>query len=268
MDPTQVDQVLMNLVVNARDAMPQGGQLTIETANVVLGTDYAAHHVDAKAGEHLVLTVTDTGIGMDEKIKAHIFEPFFTTKDTTKGTGLGLATVYGIVRQSGGHIECDSQVGKGSTFRIYLPRGQEQKGTAADDTPTPASAGASLGMGTILVVEDETSIRDLLADILTSYGYQILAADGGVEALRLSAQYDSPIHLLVTDVVMPNMSGRELADRLRSQRPDLRVLYISGYTDKVTARYGLSEPGVAFLPKPFNMVDLLQQVTSILDREE
>ena len=263
-DPSQLDQVLMNVVVNARDAMPSGGTLTIETANQALDEIYAAHHLDALPGEHVLLAITDTGIGMDNAVKGRVFEPFFTTKERGKGTGLGLATAYGIVTQSRGHIAVDSEPGLGTTFRIYLPRAEE---TVAAQEAALSAIRPRVGRGaeTILVVEDSGDVRDLTVSILRDEGYQILAAGNGLDALRLARGYEGPIHLLLTDVVMPQMSGQELAEKLKSQHPEIRILYLSGYTDDKIAHHGVLDPGVAFLRKPFALESLTQKVRAVLD---
>jgi PAS domain S-box-containing protein len=264
MDPTQVDQVVMNLAVNARDAMPEGGTLLIETANVVLDEAYAAIHVDVQPGEYVQLTMSDTGVGMSAEVQARLFEPFFTTKELGKGTGLGLATVYGIVKQNGGHIWVYSEVKRGTTFKIYLPRAKE--GQAPARAPHPLAAGGMRGTETILVVEDDAMVRDLAAQILQVHGYQILTAQDGVEALRVSQEHEGSIHLLLTDLVMPQMGGRELAGRLRQQRPEMRVLFMSGYADEVVVRNSMAEEGVAFVPKPLTLEGLTQKVRAALDQ--
>ncbi len=267
-DPSQMEQVLVNLVVNARDAMPRGGALLIETANVVLDQVQAARHLDVRPGEYVLLAVSDTGVGMDEETKAHLFEPFFTTKEVGKGTGLGLATVFGIVKQNGGHVWVYSDVGQGTTFEIYLPRVEietEAEGSALAPTSTSPSTLATIPTSTILLVEDEAGVRDLAEHILKAHGYRLLAAQDGPEALHLSEHHDGPIHLLLTDVVMPGMSGKELADRLCPQRPEMRVLYMSGYTDSVIGNHGVLEPGIAFVPKPLTEQELLRKVQAVLD---
>jgi PAS domain S-box-containing protein len=265
-DPAHIDQVIVNLAVNARDAMPGGGVLTIETANVVLDEAYAALHVDAQPGEHVLLVVSDTGIGMGDEVKARIFEPFFSTKERGQGTGLGLATVFGIVKQSDGHIEVYSEVGQGTTFKIYLPRIREAE--ALPEAPFHALPSIAVrlarGTETVLLVEDDTPVRELALRALESCGYRVLAAGDGLQALQIGQQHDGPIHLLLTDVVMPQMSGRELAGQLQPRRPEMRVLYMSGYTDNAIARHGVLAPGVAFLPKPFTIEDLTQMVRETL----
>jgi PAS domain S-box-containing protein len=262
-DPSQMEQVVLNLVVNARDAMPEGGKLTIETSNVVIDRGYAAKHPGGmEPGTYVMLTVSDNGCGMDAKTQARIFEPFFTTKGQGKGTGLGLATVYGVVKQSGGFIWVYSEVGRGTTFKIYLPQVTSQVEKAgAEKIPSRPAAGTE----TILFVEDEESVRDLVRDYLGVTGYQVLEASDGVRALEVAATHKGPIHMLITDVVMPRMSGREVATQIAAQRPEMKVLYISGYTDDSVFRHGVLEGGVAFLQKPFNLKTLAQRIREVLD---
>jgi PAS domain S-box-containing protein len=263
-DPGQVEQVLLNLVVNARDAMPDGGRLTIETCNVELDSVSAAQHPVMEAGSYVMLIVTDTGCGMDAGTQARIFEPFFTTKGQGKGTGLGLATVYGVVKQSGGFIWVYSEVDHGSTFKIYLP---QVKADLERGVPEKTSRGSHPGTETILFVEDEESVRELVRDYLGKSGYRVLEAPDGVQALEIAAAHREPIHILVTDVVMPRLSGRELATRITAARPEIKILYISGYTDDSIFRHGVLEGGVAFLQKPFNLKDLAQKIRQVLDGE-
>jgi PAS domain S-box-containing protein len=263
-DPGQVEQVLLNLVVNARDAMPDGGRLTIETCNVELDSVSASQHPVMEAGSYVMLIVTDTGCGMDAGTQARIFEPFFTTKGQGKGTGLGLATVYGVVKQSGGFIWVYSEVDHGSTFKIYLP---QVKADLERGVPEKTSRGSHPGTETILFVEDEESVRELVRDYLGKSGYRVLEAPDGVQALEIAAAHRGPIHILVTDVVMPRLSGRELATRITAARPEIKVLYISGYTDDSIFRHGVLEGGVAFLQKPFNLKDLAQKIRQVLDGE-
>jgi PAS domain S-box-containing protein len=263
-DPGQMEQVLLNLVVNARDAMPDGGRLTIETANVELDRVSASQHPAMEAGSYVMLIVTDTGCGMDAGTQARIFEPFFTTKGHGKGTGLGLATVYGVVKQSGGFIWVYSELNHGTTFKIYLPQ------VTADVDRLIAekvAAGPVPGTETVLFVEDEESVRELVRDYLGRTGYRVLDAADGVQALDVAVAHRGPIHILVTDVVMPRLSGRELVTRLTAARPDVKVLYISGYTDDSIFRHGVLEGGVAFLQKPFNLRDLAQKIRQVLDGE-
>jgi len=260
-DPGQIEQVILNLAVNARDAMPQGGKLTIETANVELDETYAREHLTARPGPHVMLAVSDTGSGMDPETQSHIFEPFFTTKELGRGTGIGLATVYGIVKQSGGWIWVYSEVGKGSTFKIYLPRVDEPEKA---ETPK-ARLGIHRGTETVLVVEDNESLRQLTCEFLVSTGYTVLVAQDGSEAIRITEQHAGPIHLLLTDVVMPGMSGHELAQRLAILRPDIRSLYVSGYTGDAILQQGVLEEGASFLAKPFTRDALAQKVREGLE---
>jgi PAS domain S-box-containing protein len=260
-DRGQLEQVLMNLAVNARDAMPQGGRLTIETAAVELDEGFAAQHTSVKPGRYTLLAVTDSGVGMDAETKDHIFEPFFTTKETGKGTGLGLATVYGIVKQSGGSIWVYSELGRGTTFKVYLPR---VDALAAAPPRRSVRADAS-GHETVLVVEDEEAVMRLTERILRGAGYRVLAAKGGAEALALSDRHEGDIHLLLTDVVMPEMSGREIAEKMACKAPRLAVVYMSGYTDDAIVHYGILDPGTRFLAKPFTAADLKRKVREALD---
>jgi signal transduction histidine kinase/CheY-like chemotaxis protein len=260
-DPGQIEQVILNLVVNARDAMAHGGRMTIETANVTLDELSAAIHGEVKAGDYVLLSVTDTGCGMEPDTLQHIFEPFFTTKGRDKGTGLGLATVYGIVRQSGGGVEVMSKPGSGSTFVIYLPR-------AVETVPRPvvtAVTGPLAGSETVLLVEDEDAVRSLAAQVLDQHGFKVLEARNGEEALAAAERWPGKVHLLVTDVVMPGMSGPEVAERLGKRQAELRVLYISGYTDNAINDGTVLEAGTGYLQKPFSTDALLHKVRSILD---
>jgi CheY-like chemotaxis protein len=251
----------MNLVVNARDAMPDGGKLTIQTENVYLGEEYAARHIAVKPGRHVMIAVSDTGTGMGAEMRARIFEPFFTTKEMGKGTGLGLSTVYGIVKQSGGNIWVYSEVGLGTTFKIYLPLAEGAAELPTVETPRAASRGVE----TLLLVEDEEAVRTFMSGVLEASGYKLLVAGDGEEALRTAREHDGPIHLIVTDVVMPRMGGVTLARRLAPLRPETRVLYVSGYTDDSLAHRGVISPDVAFLEKPFTPDSLLQKVREALD---
>lgn len=262
-DPVQVEQVIMNLVVNARDAMPQGGRLTIETSNVELDEGYAMDHATVKPGNYVMLAVSDTGTGMDVQTQAHIFEPFYTTKAGGRGTGLGLSTVYGIVKQSGGYVWVYSELGRGSTFKVYLPRVEEALSDAAALKGVPAKS--TKGTETILLVEDDKAVRELTRKILEQEGYTVLLADTAAEAERLCADMPSRIQLMLTDVVMPGISGRDLARRVTHRAPNIRVLFMSGYTDNVIAQGGTLEPGLAFLQKPFTPVALGQKVREVLD---
>ena len=266
-DPAQIDQVIANLAVNARDAMPGGGVLTIETSNVVVDQAYADLHLEAQPGEYVLLAVSDTGVGMDEGVQARIFEPFFTTKEPGQGTGLGLATVFGIVKQGKGRIEVYSEVGHGTTFKIYWPRIQEAgEGAEAPSAAAPAIPGPLVGgTETVLLVEDEVEVRELAKRILQSCGYPVLTAGDGLEALQMGEEYDGPIHLLLTDVVLPHMRGTDLAGRLVAKRPGMRVLYMSAYTDGAIAQQGVLPPGVFFLGKPFTIEELTQTVREVLD---
>ncbi len=263
-DPGQVEQVMMNLVVNARDAMPAGGKLTIETSNVELDAGYAAGHASVEPGSYIRLAVSDTGCGMDDKTKARIFEPFFTTKGLGKGTGLGLSTVYGIVKQSGGNIWVYSEPGHGTTFRIYLPRVARATATVAAVPPAGAAV-ARTGSETVLVVEDDEAIRNITSRILGVAGYAVLTAGAADEALRMGESHQGAIHLLLTDVVMPQMGGRVLAERMSALRPGIRVLYMSGYTDDAIAHHGTLAPGSHFIAKPFGATDLTRKVRQVLD---
>jgi len=263
-DAGQLEQVLMNLAVNARDAMPHGGKLTLETSNVDLSEGYAADHYPARPGSYVMIAVTDTGTGMSEETQAHMFEPFFTTKEKGKGTGLGLATVYGIIKQSGGFIWVYSEVGHGTTFKIYLPR----VGESADlvKGPAPARARAAGGSETVLLAEDEAPVRAVARQVLERHGYTVLEAPSAEAALDIAARYSGAIHLLLTDVIMPGLSGRELATRLADLRPEARVIFMSGYTDDAVTRHGVLEPGLAYLQKPFTPDALGQKVREVLDQ--
>jgi PAS domain S-box-containing protein len=261
-DPNQLEQVLMNLVVNARDAMPKGGKLTIETSNVNLSEEFADLNASVPAGQYIMLAVSDSGSGMDAETQARIFEPFFTTKDVGKGTGLGLATVYGIVKQSEGSISVYSEVGRGTTFKVYLPC---VAGRVCEVEEIVDTLELLRGVETVLLVEDEEVVREMTAEILRESGYHVLEAQHASDALVLAAQYDAEIHLMLTDVVMPQVSGRELADQLAPLRPDMKVLYMSGYTDDAIVRHGVLEEGTAFISKPFTIDALACKLREILD---
>jgi len=261
-DPGQVEQVVVNLVVNARDAMPDGGKLVIETENVLLDEEYSRGHLPVPPGPYVKLAISDTGVGMDEKTMSRIFEPFFTTKESGKGTGLGLSTVYGIVKQSGGYIWAYSEPGKGSTFKVYFPRTED----LAEDPHKAISPVEDLrGENTVLVVEDEESIRKFACAVLGGYGYPVLAARDGEDALRIMGEFEGEISLLLTDVVMPRMGGRELFDRIRERNPAIKVLFMSGYTDDAIVHHGALDPGTAFLQKPFSAISLARKVKEVLE---
>ena len=260
-DPGQINQVILNLAVNARDAMPGGGRLTIETANVDIGAEGAAAQAGWRAGRYVRLSVSDTGAGMDAETRRHLFEPFFTTKPAGQGTGLGLSSVYGIVQQSDGWISVYSEPGQGTQFHVYLPRLEDPGEAAAAPMENPAPA---FGTETILVTEDQDNVRKLVSRMLRGFGYHLLEAANGEEALAVAAAHAGPIHLLITDVVMPAMSGRELGAELKRRRPEIRVLYMSGYTGNAIARRGLLEEGVAFIQKPFTAESLAGKVRDTL----
>jgi CheY-like chemotaxis protein len=264
-DPGQVEQIIMNLVVNARDAMPTGGKLTIELRDVELDGDYAAAHADVKPGSYVMLAVSDTGIGMDAATQARMFEPFFTTKEKGKGTGLGLSTVLGIVEQSGGNICVRSEPGQGTRFEVFLPRA-ERPG------PLPSRESKRIdvpvrGTGTILLVEDDEALRALVGRMLEKLGYEVLAASSGDQALDLCRNHAAKIDLVLTDVIMPNLSGRQLVEQLRALRTDVKVLFMSGYTDDTILQHGVTELGVAFLQKPFTPPSLAKKVREVLESQ-
>jgi PAS domain S-box-containing protein len=261
-DPGQIEQVIMNLAVNACDAMPGGGTLTIETANVELGAEPVQEQASPAGGRYVMLTVSDTGMGMNATTQTHIFEPFFTTKERGKGIGLGLSTVYGIVKQSEGYVSLESQPGRGTTFKVYLPSVDAPVEATASGPRRPASLG---GDETVLVVEDQEPVRRLTRKVLEMQGYAVLAAADGLEALRVAEHHAGTIHILVTDLVMPGMNGREVGRQLTAGRPDMRVLYLSGYADDAIGRHGVLEPGLAFLQKPFTPETLARRVREVLD---
>jgi signal transduction histidine kinase/CheY-like chemotaxis protein len=264
-DPHQIEQVVVNLVVNARDAMTEGGKLLIETANVVLNPEYESH-LDVIPGDYVRLTVSDTGVGMTPEVKSRLFEPFFTTKELDKGTGLGLATCFGIIKQSGGYIEADSEWGQGASFKVYLP--QVSREVSSQPARPEATGELPHGNEKILLVEDETAVRELAASTLRRQGYVVLEAANGEEALRVTeAQASQMFQLLVTDVIMPRLGGKVLADRLRQAHPELKVLFISGYADDMIIHYNeILTPGIAFLQKPFSPPVLVRKVREVLDK--
>jgi len=266
-DPGQMEQVIMNLVVNARDAMPNGGRLTVETANVDLDAAYASDHATVKPGSYVMLAVSDTGTGMSPETVTHIFEPFYTTKESGRGTGLGLSTVYGIVKQSGGYVWVYSEIGRGSSFKVYLPRVED---AAEALTAVKVASGEQRGSETILLVEDQPQVRELARMTLSEKGYTVLVASSPEDAERVCASHGAEIHLLLTDLIMPGVTGRELAKRLTARHPKMRVLYMSGYTFGITTQPGmhggLLEDGVAFLQKPFTPSALGEKVREALDR--
>jgi two-component system cell cycle sensor histidine kinase/response regulator CckA len=262
-DPGQIEQVIMNLAVNARDAMPQGGKLTLETANVDLDEDYVRQHVAGVPGQYVMLAVSDNGMGIDAETQAHIFEPFFTTKGPGKGTGLGLSTVYGIVKQSGGFVWVYSEPGHGTTFKIYLPR---VEGTAEHLEHHEGKESIVGGAETVLVVEDDVQLRALVARVLRTQGYSVLEAPNGREALQLARDFTGEIHLVLTDVIMPAMSGLEFAAQIAVARPTSRVLYISGYPNGALAHEWVLPPNVTFLQKPFSIEMLNRKVRELLDK--
>jgi CheY-like chemotaxis protein len=261
-DPSQLEQVLLNLAINARDAMQDGGLIRIDTSNCLLSAAHASSHPDIEPGSYVLITVSDTGIGMDAATQARVFEPFFTTKPQGQGTGLGLAVCYGIVRQAGGHIWAFSEPGRGSIFRVLLPK-------AIDPDPAqeavPGSDAVARGTETVLVVEDEHAVRTLAVRALTSAGYRVLQAANGEDAIAAAAAHDGDVHVLLTDVVMPGMNGREVADVLTTSRPGIRVVYMSGYAEDAVLRQGVIRDGLPFLSKPFDAPHLARMVRSVLD---
>ncbi len=263
-DAGQIEQVIMNLAVNARDAMPSGGKLTIETANVALDEEYARFHAPLRPGDYVMFSISDTGGGMDQDTQSHIFEPFFTTKGT-KGTGLGLSTVYGIIKQSGGYIWVYSEIGKGTTFKIYLPRVASPRGNAAKIATPVRFQKVEPGTETILLVEDEANLRYLARQYLEKQGYKVIEAADGAVAMQIAVAHEAVIHLLLTDVIMPGMNGRELAQRISQIRPNVKILYMSGYTENFIGQNGTLDAGVRLLQKPFNLRDLKTMVREVLD---
>jgi nitrogen-specific signal transduction histidine kinase len=262
-DPGQVEQVLMNLAINARDAMPQGGRITMQTANVQISPDQG-RDLDLPAGYYVMLVVSDTGHGMDAATLPHIFEPFFTTKPMGKGTGLGLSMVYGIVKQSGGSVQVQSEPGHGTSFRVYLPG--EQGARLVVDRHA-ADAAVARGSETVLIAEDEPDLRELTRMFLQEHGYKVIDAASAEQALKIADALSEPIHLLLTDVIMPGMSGRQLAERIQDRRPQTKIIYMTGYTDDMIVQHKVLEPGVNMLQKPFTRLDLVQKVRSTLDGE-
>jgi PAS domain S-box-containing protein len=263
-DAGQIEQVIMNLAVNARDAMPSGGKLTIETSNVSLDAEYAHFHAPLQPGNYVMLAISDTGAGMDAETQSHIFEPFFTTKGP-KGTGLGLSTVYGIVKQSGGYIWVYSEAGKGTTFKIYLPRVAESVESPVQVVVQTESGAVEPGTETILLVEDEANLRYLARQYLEKLGYRVIEAADGAVAMQIAVAHEGMIHLLLTDVIMPGMNGRELAQRISEIRPNTKVLYMSGYTENVIGRNGTLDAGIRLLQKPFTLRDLNSRVREVLN---
>ena len=262
-DPVQIEQVILNLAVNARDAMPDGGRLTIETANRVLDQATAGHHISCEPGDYILLTITDTGHGMSEAVQQRIFEPFFTTKAPGKGTGLGLATVFGIVRQCGGHIELVSAEGVGTSFKIYIPCTWD---TSIVLSQPAAETQNAVGNYTILVVEDNAEVRELTQLALQVHGYTLLSAQDGQEALKVAASHPGPIHLLLTDVVMPDLGGQALAEQLVTMYPGLRVVYMSGYADEIDLTDSAQTEAI-FLQKPFRPTTLARKIQAMLSSE-
>jgi CheY-like chemotaxis protein len=261
-DVGQFQQVLVNLVVNSRDAMPDGGTILVETSNVELDEGYCARHPYVRPGRYVLLAVSDTGCGMTEEVKTHIFEPFFTTKPKGSGTGLGLATTYGVVKQSGGSIEVYSEVGKGTTVKIYLPLVEESAREAKEE---PHGINLSGGSETVLLVEDEEVVRDISAAILRKLGYRVLQASNGMQAIGMAREYAHRIDLLMTDVVMPGMNGRELSERLLDIHPETKVLFASGYTEDAIVQHGVLEEGVSFIGKPYSPPALAKKIRDVLE---
>jgi CheY-like chemotaxis protein len=264
-DPGQMEQVIMNLAINARDAMPMGGKLTIVTANMYLDESYFRERgIEEQPGSYVMLAVCDTGNGMDKETREHIFEPFFTTKDVGKSTGLGLSTVYGITKQNNGFIWVYSEAGQGTTFKVYLPKVNGNAELEEKEQTRVVELGSS---ETVLIVEDDNSLRKLMRTVLKQNGYKVLEAENGEDALRVSEAHDGPIDLLITDVVMPKMSGKEAADRLQPLYPQMKVIYMSGYTDNAIVQHGVLAPGLNFFEKPFTPEDLAHRVWKTLRSE-
>jgi CheY-like chemotaxis protein len=261
-DEGQLNQVLLNLAVNARDAMPQGGRLTIETANVELDKEYSRAHSDVSPGPYVLLTVSDTGSGMTAAVKARLFEPFFTTKEVGKGTGLGLAVIHGVVKEAGGHVEVESEPGVGTIFRVYLPRVNQPawSGPSLSDMSIPPR-----GTETVLMVEDEEGVRILTRHLLKGFGYTVMEAASGADALSQAGKHAGPVDLLITDVVMPGMSGGQVATEMATLHPEARVLFVSGYTNDAVVRHGILQDKVHFLPKPFSPMGLAVKIREVLD---
>ena len=260
-DPSQIEQILMNLIVNAKDAMPGGGEIIIETVVVQLDELYTHKHIEVKPGQYVLLSISDTGEGMEKDVISKIFDPFFTTKELGKGTGLGLATVYGIVKQHDGYIYVYSEKNRGTTFKIYLPASNK----SADETESKSITRAlSQGNETILIVDDNPSVRQLIVETLKPLGYNCLEAGSGKEAINVIREYDSKVHLLLTDVVMPHMNGRQLAEIIRKERPDIKIIFMSGYTENIIAHHGVLEQGINFISKPITPVALTQKIRSVL----
>ena len=263
-DLSQIEQVIINLATNARDAMPKGGKLTIETANVELDEEYASKHIGVKPGSYVMLSVSDTGEGMTDEVKERIFEPFFTTKELGRGTGLGLPMVYGIVKQSGGNIWVYNEVGKGTTFKIYLPQVEEP---SEESQRRDIAVEIERGNETILVVEDENSVRELAVIALKMQGYKVMYASHPGDALIICENFKDPIHLILSDVIMPGMSGKALVERLKQIHPEMKALYMSGYTDNAIVHHGILDAGISFIQKPFTFDGLARKVREVLDSE-
>jgi CheY-like chemotaxis protein len=262
-DPTEIERVITNLVLNAHDAMPEGGRLVIETSNVEIDEEYAGTHADTVPGPYAMISVTDTGTGMTKDVREKLFEPFFTTKEKGKGTGLGLPSVYGIVKQSGGFVWVYSEPGRGTAFKIYLPRAEEEEETTGS-VRTPRS-NRKTGAETILLVEDDEEVRKVALRILRRNGYHVLEAANGADALRVCEAAGSGVDLVVTDIVMPEMGGSELAERIREKQPDARILFTSGFTEDAAVRQSFLQPGEAFIEKPFTPATLAKKAREVLD---